>query len=105
RPALAVCQGRGGSTDGGGLLLCAIGREAPGLSFVDTWDTMAMRGTGSWGVVFDEGFVPEFMAQVGTPWDEWDRRSERMLAWFSCTVAAVYLGIAEAALKFTASYL
>jgi alkylation response protein AidB-like acyl-CoA dehydrogenase len=28
-----------------------------------------------------------------------------MLSWFSCTVAAVYLGIAEAALRFTASYL
>jgi alkylation response protein AidB-like acyl-CoA dehydrogenase len=104
-PALDVFYGTAGLTDGSGLLLFAIGRDAPGLSFVDTWDTMSMRGTGSWDVVFDEVFVPEFMAQVGTPWDEWDRRSERMLAWFSCTVAAVYLGIAEAALKFTASYL
>ena len=104
-PALDVFYGTAGLTDGSGLLLFAIGRDAPGLSFVDTWDTMAMRGTGSWDVVFDNVFVPEFMAQVGTPWDEWDRRSERMLAWFSCTVASVYLGIAEAALQFTASYL
>jgi alkylation response protein AidB-like acyl-CoA dehydrogenase len=104
-PALDVFYGTAGLTDGSGLLLFAIGRDAPGLSFVDTWDTMAMRGTGSWDVVFDDVFVPEFMAQVGTPWDEWDRRSERMLAWFACTVAAVYLGIAEAAAAFTASYL
>jgi alkylation response protein AidB-like acyl-CoA dehydrogenase len=104
-PALDVFYGTAGLTDGSGLLLFAIGRDAPGLSFVDTWDTMAMRGTGSWDVVFDDVFVPEFMANVGTPWDEWDRRSERMLAWFSCTVASVYLGIAEAALKFTGSYL
>jgi alkylation response protein AidB-like acyl-CoA dehydrogenase len=91
--------------DGGGLLLFAIGRDAPGLSFVDTWDTMAMRGTGSWDVVFDDVFVPDFMAQVGAPWDQWDRNSERMMAWFSCTVAAVYLGIAEAAARFAKGYL
>ena len=78
-PALDVFYGTAGLTDGSGLLLFAIGRDAPGLSFLDTWDTMAMRGTGSWDVVFDNVFVPEFMAQVGTPWDEWDRRSERML--------------------------
>src|SRR6476661_5525836 len=104
-PALDVFYGTAGLTDGSGLLLFAIGRDAPGLSFVDTWDTMAMRGTGSWDVVFDDVFVPEFMAQVGTPWDEWDRRSERMMSWFTCTVAAVYLGIAESAAAFTASLL
>lgn len=104
-PALDVFYGTAGLTDGSGLLLFAIGRDAPGLSFVDTWDTMAMRGTGSWDVVFEDVFVPEFMAQVGTPWDEWDRRSERMLAWFACTVSAVYLGIAEAAFDFATSYL
>jgi alkylation response protein AidB-like acyl-CoA dehydrogenase len=104
-PALDVFYGTAGVTDGSGLLLFAIGRDAPGLSFVDTWDTMAMRGTGSWDVVFDDVFVPDFMAQVGTPWDQWDRNSERMMAWFSCTVAAVYLGIAEAAARFANGYL
>lgn len=104
-PALDVFYGTAGMTDGSGLLLFAIGRDAPGLSFVDTWDTMSMRGTGSWDVIFDQVFVPELMAQVGTPWDEWDRRSERMLSWFACTVAAVYLGIAESAAAFTASLL
>ena len=104
-PALDVFYGTAGLTDGSGLLLFAIGREAPGLSFVDTWDTMSMRGTGSWDVIFDDVFVPEFMAQVGTPWDEWNRRSESMLSWFTCTVASVYLGIAEAAAAFTSSYL
>ena len=49
-PALDVFYGTAGLTDGSGLLLFAIGRDAPGLSFVDTWDTMAMRGTGSWDV-------------------------------------------------------
>ena len=104
-PALDVFYGTAGLVDGSGLLLFAIGRDAEGLSFVDTWDTMAMRGTGSWDVVFDDVFVPEQLAQVGTPWDEWNRASERMMTWFTCTVASVYLGIAEAALGFTAEYL
>jgi alkylation response protein AidB-like acyl-CoA dehydrogenase len=103
-PALDVFYGTAGLTDGSGLLLFAIGRDAPGLSFVDTWDTMAMRGTGSWDVVFDDVFVPEFMGQVGAPWSVWDRRSEAMLSWFVCTVASVYLGIAEAAASFASSY-
>jgi alkylation response protein AidB-like acyl-CoA dehydrogenase len=103
-PALDVFYGTAGLTDGSGLLLFAIGREAPGLSFVDTWDTMAMRGTGSWDVVFDDVFVPEYMGQVGAPWAVWDRRSEAMLSWFSCTVSAVYLGLAEAAAAFTFGY-
>jgi alkylation response protein AidB-like acyl-CoA dehydrogenase len=104
-PVLDVFYGTAGLTDGSGLLLFAIGRETDGLSFVDTWDTMSMRGTGSWDVIFDEVFVPEYLAQVGAPWATWDRRSERMLSWFSCTVAAVYLGIAEASLRFAAGYL
>jgi len=104
-PALDLFYGTAGLTDGSGLLLFAIGREAPGLSFIDTWDTMGMRGTGSWDVVFDDVFVPEVMAQVGTPWEQWDQRSERMLAWFACTVSAVYLGIAQAARAFAVSYL
>lgn len=103
-PALDVFYGTAGLTDGSGLLLFAIGRDAPGLSFVDTWDTMAMRGTGSWDVVFDDVFVPGFMGQIGAPWSVWDRRSEAMLSWFVCTVASVYLGIAEAAASFANSY-
>ena len=99
-PVLDVFYGTAGVTDGSGLLLFAIGRDAPGLRFVDTWDTMAMRGTGSWDVIFDDVFVPEQLTQVGAPWAAWDRRTERLLAWFTCTVAAVYLGIAEAAQRF-----
>ncbi len=103
-PVLDVFYGTAGLTDGSGLLLFAIGREAPGLSFVDTWDTMSMRGTGSWDVIFDDVFVPEVMGQVGAPWSMWDRRSEAMLSWFACTLSAVYLGLAEAAARFTFGY-
>ena len=82
-----------------GLLLFALPREAEGLSFVDTWDTVSMRGTGSWDVVFDDVFVPDLMTREA-PWQEWDRPNERMFSWFACTLTAVYLGIARAAAEF-----
>lgn len=102
-PALHLFYGTAGLEDGT-LLLFAVPRDTPGLSFIDTWDTMAMRGTGSWDVVFDDVFVPELMAQEGAPWQTWDRRSESMFSWFAFTVASVYLGIAEAAARFTFDY-
>lgn len=103
-PALDLFYGTAGVQDTGALLLFGIPRDTPGLSFLDTWDTMAMRGTGSWDVVFEDVFVPALAAQEGAPWQAWDRRAERMFAWFSFTVASVYLGIAEAAARFTYEY-
>ncbi len=77
-------------------------RTTTGLTFEDTWDTMSMRGSGSWDVVLSKVFVPHLMAgEVGVR-GPWDRDAERTLAWFVCTVVAVYLGVAEAAVAFTA---
>jgi len=72
-------------------------RSRRGLSFEDTWDTMSMRGSGSWDVVFDDVFVPHLMATELGARGGWDREAERTLAWFVCTIVAVYLGIADAA--------
>lgn len=103
-PALDIFYGTAGVENGGPMIIFALPRDAEGLSFVDTWDTMSMRGTGSWDVVFDDVFVPELMAQEGAPWADWDDRSERMFSWFAFTASSVYLGIAEAAARFTYEY-
>jgi len=80
-------------------------RSTRGLSFENTWDTMSMRGSGSWDVVFDDVFVPHLMAaQLGAR-GGWDRDAERTLAWFVCTIVAVYLGIADAAVACTVDQL
>jgi len=77
-------------------------RSTERLTFENTWDTMSMRGSGSWDVVFTNVFVPHLMAADIGALDHWDREAETTLAWFLCTIASVYLGIADAASSFVA---
>ena len=102
-PVLDLFYGTAQVVDDGPLLVFGLPRETKGLRFEDTWDTMSMRGTGSWDVIFDDVFVPAAMAREAT-FTDWQRPNERMFAWFSFTVASVYLGIARAAQSFTRDY-
>src|SRR5438445_3478117 len=102
-PVLDLFYGTAQVVDNGPLLVFGLPRETKGLRFEDTWDTMSMRGTGSWDVIFDDVFVPAPMAREAT-FTDWQRPNERMFAWFSFTVASVYLGIARAAQSFTRDY-
>ncbi|GAA4873238.1 acyl-CoA dehydrogenase family protein [Saccharopolyspora cebuensis] len=102
-PVLGFFWGTAADTATGELLLFGLPRDTPGLEFVDTWDTMAMRGTGSWDVRFDDVFVPDAAVQRGAaPGDAlvWDVERERGFAWFAITVASIYLGVARAAARF-----
>jgi alkylation response protein AidB-like acyl-CoA dehydrogenase len=107
-PVLDFFWGTAADTRTGQLLLFGLPRNTPGLSFVDTWDTMAMRGTGSWDVVFDDVFVAAAAVQrgtdpaVGPP--VWDAAQERIFAWFAVSIASVYLGIARSAARFAYDY-
>jgi alkylation response protein AidB-like acyl-CoA dehydrogenase len=92
------------SAEGGPLLLFGIPRQTRGLSFVDSWDTLAMRGTGSWDVLFDDVFVPDAAVTVIDPAAPWQGPTERAFSWFAFTVAAIYLGIARAASEFAFGY-
>ncbi|MGW0890958.1 acyl-CoA dehydrogenase family protein [Saccharopolyspora sp. NPDC002578] len=106
-PVLGFFWGTAADTETGELLLFGLRRDTPGLGFVDTWDTMAMRGTGSWDVKFDDVFVPDAAVQRGRkPSDPavWDEVQERGFAWFAFTVASIYLGVARAAARFAYDY-
>lgn len=106
-PVLDFFWGTAADTETGQLLLFGLPRETEGLRFVDTWDTMAMRGTGSWDVVFEDVFVPDLALQRGAMPDAepvWDAASERAFSWFAFTVAGIYLGIARAATRFAYDY-
>jgi alkylation response protein AidB-like acyl-CoA dehydrogenase len=106
-PVLNFFWGTAADTTTGRLLLFGLARDTPGLKFVDSWDTMAMRGTGSWDVVFEDVFVPEAAVQRGadpTGPLVWDAAQERMFSWFAVSIAAVYLGIARAASGFAYDY-
>jgi alkylation response protein AidB-like acyl-CoA dehydrogenase len=107
-PVLNFFWGTAADTETGALILFGLPRETEGLSFVDTWDTMAMRGTGSWDVVFDDVFVPSLAVQAGRvgadPREAWMMGAERGFAWFACTVAAIYLAVARKAADFAFDY-
>ncbi len=71
-------------------------RRTRRLWFDDTWDTLGMRGTGSFDVVLDDVVVPAAMAlSLGAADAPWDADAERSQAWFTLTISAVYLGLAE----------
>lgn len=105
-PVLDFFWGTAADTENGSLLLFGLPRGTEGLQFVDSWDTMAMRGTGSWDVVFDDVFVPDIAVQAGradaTP--VWEGGAERAFSWFACTIAATYLAVARSASKFAYDY-
>jgi len=106
-PVLEFFWGTAVDTETGQLLLFGIPRTTEGLKFVDTWDTMAMRGTGSWDVLFEDVFVPSSAVQRGLDPSQppvWDAAQERIFSWFAASVAAVYLGVARAATAFAYDY-
>ncbi len=108
-PVLDFFWGTASDADKGGLLLFGIPRDTPGLAFVDSWDTMSMRGTGSWDVVFDDVFVPDLAVQAGMQGEgggapEWGPATERPFAWFVFTVASIYLAAARSATDFAYRY-
>jgi alkylation response protein AidB-like acyl-CoA dehydrogenase len=89
-PVLDFLWGTASSVDGGPLMLFGLPRDTPGLTFVDSWDTLSMRGTGSWDVLFDDVFVPEAAVMVTDPDAPWEGAAERAFSWFAFTVASMY---------------
>ncbi|MFV0534757.1 MAG: acyl-CoA dehydrogenase family protein [Cumulibacter sp.] len=88
-PVLQFFWGTAADTETGQLLLFGLPRNTEGLNFKDTWDTMAMRGTGSWDVIFEDVFVPSAAVQRGLDPSQppvWDAAQERTFAWFAASV-------------------
>jgi alkylation response protein AidB-like acyl-CoA dehydrogenase len=84
----------------GAIGLFVVPRGTPGIEIVETWDTMSMRATASHDMVVKDCWVPA-MSCVGfrQPGDA-DVGANVLLAWFCCSVASVYLGVATAARNF-----
>ncbi len=86
-------------TETGEILVLSLPMRTPGVSIVDTWDTMGMRATASNDLVLDEVRVPKTAVGVRLPADgpAWDPRFAAVIRWFLCGVTGVYLGIADRA--------
>jgi alkylation response protein AidB-like acyl-CoA dehydrogenase len=77
-----------------------VDRSSPGVTVVETWDTLGMRPTQSHDTILDGVFVPDArVGRVTAAGDGTDLFLVGMNIWALPLIANVYLGIAERALE------
>jgi alkylation response protein AidB-like acyl-CoA dehydrogenase len=77
-----------------------VHRTSPGVTVVETWDTLGMRATQSHDTVLDSVFVPDArIGRVVPAGDGTDPYLIAMTMWALPLIATVYVGIAERALE------
>ncbi len=79
------------------VLNMAVPMAAEGVELIETWDAMGMRGTGSHDVELRDVFVPDERVLARRPHGRIDGPLQVILSVAMLPVAAVYLGVAEAA--------
>ena len=94
------CALDGSSDMAHALLQALVPAESPGLSTDGKWDTLGMRATFSPSVTLSNVRIPKD-ATLGTPGSA---TAVGVVEGFALGYAAVYVGIAESALEFTADY-
>ncbi len=83
-----------------GYATVIVPRDAPGVSFENTWDTMGMRATISWSLRLDDVFIP-WENVLGQPGD-WVQADPRT---FTLAYVANHLGTAQGVYDFLVDYL
>ena len=77
-----------------------IGRNAPGVTVVETWDAQGMRATESHDTVFDGAFVADGDVLAVVPaGPSNDPAVGAMAVWALTLISNVYLGLAERAME------
>jgi alkylation response protein AidB-like acyl-CoA dehydrogenase len=77
-----------------------VERDSPGVTVVETWDTLGMRPTQSHDTILDGVFVPDNrIGRVVPAGDGSDLFLVAMAIWPLSLMSAVYLGIADRALE------
>jgi len=71
--------------------------KSEGVSILDTWNTLGMRGTASQTVKLEDAFVPDAAVSVRRPAGKWHPSMHLISMVAFPLVYAVYAGIAEAA--------
>ena len=87
----------GGSYDERVILNMAVPVRADGVTVLDNWDTLGMRGTGSHDVELDGVFVSEDKVLARRPYGVVDPPLQVIISNAFPVIGAVYLGVAEAA--------
>ncbi|MFB9883604.1 acyl-CoA dehydrogenase family protein [Planobispora siamensis] len=79
------------------VLHATVPLSSPGVSLVETWDTLGMRGTASHDLVFEDVFVPAEKVVGRRPYGSLSGPLLVAVIHFAPVVSAVYLGIAQGA--------
>ena len=79
------------------VLNMAVPVRAEGVTVLDNWDTLGMRGTASNDVVLEDVFVPEDKVVANRPYGVVDPPLQVIVSIAMPIISAVYLGVAEAA--------
>jgi alkylation response protein AidB-like acyl-CoA dehydrogenase len=79
------------------VLHASVPFSSPGVSLVDTWDTLGMRGTASQDVVLEDVFVPADRVLGRRPYGVLSGPLLVAVLHFAPVIAGVYLGIAQGA--------
>jgi alkylation response protein AidB-like acyl-CoA dehydrogenase len=79
------------------VLNMAVPLRAEGVTVLDNWDTLGMRGTASNDVELDDVFVPDGAVLAERPYGIIDPPLQVVIAIALPIISAVYLGVAEAA--------
>lgn len=91
----------------GGKANAVLLADAPGVRLEDTWSTgLSLRTSGSFDVLLDNVFVPDKWVLERMPADASpdSAASAAHTAWFTLSLAAVYLGIGQAACDAACAY-
>ncbi len=79
------------------VLNMAVPVAADGVTVLDNWDTLGMRGTASNDVALDDVFVPDERVLADRPYGVVDPPLQVIASVAMPIISAVYLGVAEAA--------
>jgi alkylation response protein AidB-like acyl-CoA dehydrogenase len=83
--------------DGPTVLHFPVSMRGPGVTIVDTWRAMGMRGSGSNDVVFENVFVPDAAISLRRPRGKWHTFYNVVVTVAAPIYMSAYVGIAEAA--------
>jgi len=83
--------------DGPTVLHIGVPVKGEGVTILDTWNTLGMRGTGSQTVKLDNVFVPDAAVSIRRPAGKWHLSMQMISILAMPLIYAVYTGIAEAA--------
>lgn len=79
-------------------------RSDPGVSVVETWDSLGMRATGSNDVLLENVQLPQDRLMSRRPLAAGDARGGAGMAWFALGLCATSTGVARAARDYAVAY-